>query len=310
MARLPGRALWVIRRGIESMVDTAGTREAAQVAFFTLLTFPAALLLGVWGASSALDDPGVRSDIVDGIVDVLPLTDSEGRSEVESLLDGVASGAGTLGLLGAVVLILSASGAVGALRHSTNAAWPVGEPLPYFPGKVLDVALTLFVLPVGLAALALNLIDVVPSTLGDDPLLEGAVSVALTQVVPAIASFGVFLVLYRVLPAAGASWRAAWPGALVAFLGVALVRVGTELYFRTIGDAAAIYGAIAGLLAVSISVYLLAIVAVLGANVSAQAARYPSWRAVGEAMEADPGSGNSVWADIRGIVKSLFVRQR
>lgn len=292
------------------MESTAGTREAAQVAFFTLLTFPAALLLAVWAASTILDDIGIRNDIVDGIVEALPLSESEGRSEVERLLDGVAEGAGTLGLLGAVVLILSASSAVGALRHSTNAAWPAGEPLPYFPGKVFDVGLTLVVLPVALGALALNLIDVVPDTLGDDPLLEGLVSVALTQIVPAIASFGVFLVLYRVLPAAGASWRAAWLGALVAFLGVALVRVGTELYFRTIGDAAAIYGAIAGLLAVSISVYLLAIVAVLGANVAAQAARYPNWRAVGKAMEADPGSGRSVWGDVWAILRSLFVRGR
>ena len=48
---------------------------------------------------------------------------------------------------------------------------------------------------------------------------------------------------------------------------------------------------------------------VLGANVSAQAARYPSWRAVGAAMDADPGSGNSIWGDVWGILRSLFVRR-
>jgi uncharacterized BrkB/YihY/UPF0761 family membrane protein len=92
-----------------------------------------------------------------------------------------------------------------------------------------------------------------------------------------------------------------------------LVRYGAELYFGTIGDSAAVYGAIAGLLAAAISVYLLAIVAVVGANVAAVSARHESWRAVdGEIRaeaERDDGEG-SAWADIRGMVRGLFLRAR
>jgi membrane protein len=313
MKRAPGRAWFLIRHGVESVVETAGTREAAQVAFFIMITFPAALLLVVWGASTALDDTGVREEIVDAIIDALPLSDDEGRDQVEDLLDGVAAGAGTLGLLGGLVLIWSASGALGALRHSIAAAWPSGEPLPYFQGKALDVGLTLVVAPALLAALALNLVDGIADAFSDAPLLEGLVSIAVTEVVPAVALFGVLLVLYRILPPRAGSWRSAWVGALVAFVGIVLVRYGAELYFRTIGDSAAIYGAIAGLLAAAISVYLLAIVAVVGANVAAVSARYESWREVDEEIHAeaerDDGEG-SAWADIRGMVRGLFLRAR
>jgi membrane protein len=311
--RAPGRAWFLIRHGVESVVETAGTREAAQVAFFIMITFPAALLLVVWGASTALDDTGVREEIVDAIIDALPLSDDEGRDQVEDLLDGVAAGAGTLGFLGGLVLIWSASGALGALRHSIAAAWPSGEPLPYFQGKALDVGLTLVVAPVLLAALALNLVDGIADAFSDAPLLEGLVSIAVTELVPAVALFGVLLVLYRILPPRAGSWRSAWVGALVAFVGIVLVRYGAELYFRTIGDSAAIYGAIAGLLAAAISVYLLAIVAVVGANVAAVSARYESWREVDEEIHAeaerDDGEG-SAWADIRGMVRGLFLRAR
>jgi membrane protein len=311
MRRAPARAWFLIRHGVESVIETAGTREAAQVAFFILLAFPAALLLVVWVASTVLDDISVRAEIVNGIVDAMPLSDEEGRRSVEKLLDGVANGAGTLGLIGALALIWSASGAIGSLRHSIGAAWPSGEPLPYFQGKALDVGITLFVAPALVAALGLNLIDIVPA-LGGEPVVEGLVSIVTTGIVPAIALFTVFLVLYRVLPPREASWRAAWPGAILAFAGAVLVRYGTELYFQTIGNSAAIYGAIAGLLAVAISVYLFAIVAVVGANVAAVAAAHPSWAAVDDAIRSEAEDGDddgSVWRDIWGIVRSLFLRR-
>ena len=295
------------------MVETAATREAAQVAFFIMITFPAALLLVVWAASTALDDVGVREEIVDAIIDALPLTDDEGRTQVEDLLDGVAEGAGTLGVIGGLALVWSASGAIGALRHSIGAAWPSGEPLPYFQGKALDVGLTLLVAPALLAALGLNLVDGIAGALGDDPLLEGLYSLAVTELVPAAALFGVFLVLYRVLPPGEASWRAAWPGALVAWAGAVLVRYGTELYFGTVGDTAAIYGALAALLAVSISVYLLAIVAVVGANVCAVTAEHEGWEDVDAAIateKRDDGDGDgSLRADVWGLLRSLFMRR-
>ncbi len=312
MRRAPGRAWFLIRHGVESVVQTAATREAAQVAFFILITFPAALLLVVWAASAALDDVTVRTEIIDGIIDAMPLSDEEGRKSVEGLLDGVAQGAGTLGLLGALALVWSASGAIGALRHSIGAAWPSGQPLPYFQGKALDVGLTLLVGPALLASLGLNLVDAVPHALGNDPVLEGLASFAVTVVVPALALFGVFLVLFRLLPPAETSWRAAWPGALVAFAGAIAVRYGTELYFATIGDTAAIYGAIAALLAVSISVYLLAIVAVVGANVAAVCARHQSWASVDAEIAAegeDSDGEGSILADIWGLVRSLFLRR-
>jgi uncharacterized BrkB/YihY/UPF0761 family membrane protein len=94
---------------------------------------------------------------------------------------------------------------------------------------------------------------------------------------------------------------------------VIAVRYGAELYFATIGDTAAIYGAIAGLLAVSISVYLLAIVAVVGANVAAVSARHEGWAGLDAAIAAE-GEGadgdGSLWADVWGLVRSLFLRAR
>ena len=53
----------------------AGTRDAAQVAYFLVMSFPATLLLLVWFFSALLGDDGVRQSIVDAIVEALPLAD-------------------------------------------------------------------------------------------------------------------------------------------------------------------------------------------------------------------------------------------
>ncbi|MGI8461567.1 MAG: YihY/virulence factor BrkB family protein [Solirubrobacterales bacterium] len=312
MRRAPARAWFILYHGVESVVETAGTREAAQVAFFILISFPAALLLIVWGASTLLDDIGVRSEIVDGIVEALPLADDEGRGQVEDLLDGVARGAGTLGLLGGLALIWASSGAIGALRHSIVNAWPSGDPEPYFPGKALDVGLTLLVAPLGVAALGLNLVVDVPEALIDQPAVEGLVGLLITVIVPIVAVFLIFLILFRILPTADASLRSAWPGALVALAGAGLVRVGSDLWFGSLGgESAAIYGAIASLIAASISVYLVAIVAVFGANVSALLARYPSFAAIDRAIAADAENPNPpLLGEIGRLLRSLFIRRR
>jgi uncharacterized BrkB/YihY/UPF0761 family membrane protein len=174
--------------------------------------------------------------------------------------------------------------------------------------------MTLLVVPALLASLGLNLVDPLAGAFGDEAVLEGFVSLLFTEALPAIAVFGVLLVLYRILPPADASWRAAWPGAIVAWVGAILVRYGTELYFSSIGGGAtAVYGAIGALLAISIAVYLLAIVTVVGANVSAVLARHESWRDVDAAVaaerEEDTGGG-SFRGDVGNLVRSLFLRRR
>ena len=66
--RFPARASLLLRRAAESLIDTAGTRDAAQVAYFLVMSFPAALLLLVWGFSAVLGDESLRKSIVDSIV--------------------------------------------------------------------------------------------------------------------------------------------------------------------------------------------------------------------------------------------------
>lgn len=304
MRRRAAHAWLVQRRSLDSMLETGGTRDAAQVAFFLVLSFPALLLLVVWAFSTLLGDDSVRESIVDAIVSVLPLEEGAARSDVESLLDEIAAGAGALGWISILTLLYSSSGAIGGLRHAVNEAWGERETRPYVPGKALDVGLTLVVAPLAIVALGLTLSASLANTIGDHPWIVAAAQFAVTRALPFAILFGLLMLLLRVLPEGPAGLRAAWPGALVALVGALAVRFGLSLWFSVFGDASAVYGTIGALLAAVLSVYFVAIAIVFGAHVSAQVARLPDAAAMDRALEQENGGSS-----LGGLVRGLFVRK-
>jgi membrane protein len=289
-------------RSARSMLDSAGTRDAAQVAYYLVMSFPALLLLLVWGFSTVLQDDSVRAEIVDAIMHGLPIADPSDRDQVERLLDDVAAGAGGLGWLGAVALLYAASGAIGGVRHAVNDAWGDRDTRPYVQGKALDVGLTLVVGPVLIGALGLTLSGELASSIGDSPWLVAVAQFAVTRLLPLAVLLALLTCLFVVLPVtAKATWRTAWPGALVSVLAIVAIELGAKVYFDLVGNSNAVYGTMGVLLAVVFAAYLISLAVLLGAHVSAAAGR-PA-----EEPEGPPAPLGRV---IAGAVRGLFVRDR
>ncbi len=292
----------VLERSGRSMLDSAGTRDAAQVAYYLVMAFPALLLLLVWGFSTVLQDDSVREEIVDAIMHGLPIADPSDRNQVEQLLDDVAAGAGGLGWLGAVALLYSASGAIGATRHAVNGAWGDRDTRPFAQGKALDAGLTLVVGPVLIIALGLTLSGELSSSIGDRPWLAAVAQFAVTRLLPLALLLAVLAGLFRVLPETRkATWRTAWPGALVSLLAILAIELGAEAYFSVVGDSNAVYGTMGVLLAVVFAAYLIALAVILGAHVSA---------AVGRPDEEPGGPSAGVGRAVADALRGLFVRGR
>lgn len=307
---LPTRSSLLLRRGADSVIRTAGSRDAAQVAYFLVMSFPATLLLLVWSFSAVLDDNSVRQSIVDAIVHALPLADAGDRQQVERLLDDVAAGAGSLGWIGALALLYSASGAIGALRHAVNRAWGVRDERPYLQGKALDVGLTLVVAPVLILGLGLTLSGSLADAIGDHPWIVAMAQFAVTELIPVLLLLAVLLGLFRVLPGERGRIGPACRGGLVATAGVVLVQLGAEAYYSGFGDASAVYGTLGVLLAVVFSAYLDAIAIVYGAHVAAQASLLSPAGAMDRALEEEKEHGTPVGRFLLDTLRGLFVRVR
>jgi membrane protein len=237
------------------------------------MSFPAILLLLVWGFSTVLDDPSVRQKIVDAIVHALPLANASDRRTVQALLDEIAAGAGGLGWVSVVSLMYSASGAIGALRYAVNDAFGERDTRPYVPGKALDVGVTLVAGPVLIVALGLGLSGALAGKIGDHPWLAAVAQVAVTRVLPLVLLFAVLAWLLHLLPSPRAAWRPAAAGALVGLVGVLAVQLGYGAYLALVGDSNAVYGTLGILLGLVFSAYLVGVALILAAHVCAQVAQ-------------------------------------
>jgi membrane protein len=164
-----------------------------------------------------------------------------------------------------------------ALRHAINQAWDIHERPPLLARKALDVALVLGATIV----LALSL-SVTATRRAADVLEEeegGGLVASLLDLVgdalPFVFTAGALLFLYRVLPMHRQAVREIWPGALVATLGLWLMREALELYFEELSDFGALYGSLGALMALLVFVYASALVLVFGAEFASEWARLP-----------------------------------
>lgn len=234
------------------------------------MTFPALLLLAVWVLSNIFDSPGVRNDLIEEIVDNLPIEQVEGREEIERLLDQLTQGAGGIGIATVVVLLYSSSAAIGALRHAVETANEKGLNGPWFPkNKGLDIMIMLVTLPAGLLFMSLALSRDLASIVDDSGFLTW-VSANLGGPIGLFAAGVLFYTwIFWVLNPGKTSWTSAGIGAAFTSVIIWAVWVGLRVWFDISGGGSAIYGVLAGFLGLLIFINLASMGVVMGAHVAA-----------------------------------------
>lgn len=262
-----GSAGWEV---IRSFDGSAGGRQAAQLSFYVLMTFPALLLLAVWALSNIFDSPGVRHDLIQEIVSNLPLEQVEGRREIEELLNQLTQGAGGIGVATALVLIYSSSAAIGALRHAVETANEKGLQGPPFPkNKSLDILILLVTLPAALVFISLLLSRDLASVVDD----SGFLTWVAEHLGGPLGLFGAGVIFYTwifwVLNPGKTTWSSAAVGAAFSSVVIWLVWAGLRVWFDLSGGGSAVYGVLAGFLGLLLFLNLASMGVVLGAHVAA-----------------------------------------
>ena len=274
--QLAKRVVVVTRRAVVEFVEDRGHRSAAQISFFAILSFIPLVLLLAGAFGLAFDDAAVRERIITTVFDNVPLASGDDRPRLERTVTDALEQAGRLGVLSTILLIIAASGVMGAMRHSINEAWDIEQRPPLLQRKALDVALVLG----GTSILALSVSVTVTNKLAgvvDDEGTGGGTAAALLEfagdLLPVVFVALALLFLYRVLPMNKEPLRDIWPGAVVAAAGLAIVKLGLELYFEHLADFGAIYGSLGAAMALLIFVYAAANVVVFGAEFASEWAR-------------------------------------
>jgi membrane protein len=269
--RVVDRILLALWRACVEFVDDRGHRDAAQIAFFAVLSFVPLAMLLVGSFGLFFEDAEIRGRVVEAVFENVPLSQEADRAQLEGTVGDALDNTGQLGPIAVLLLIAAASGVMGALRHAINQAWDVEKRPPLLRRKALDVALVLGAALVLVFSLSNSGIRSAAEELGD----AGWALDLVGDLLPFLFTTAVVLFLYRILPHPRPRTRDIWPGAVVAALLISLVRGALELYFEHLADFGALYGSLGALMALLIFVYAVSLVLVFGAEYASEWSRLP-----------------------------------
>ncbi|MDQ3102314.1 MAG: YihY/virulence factor BrkB family protein [Actinomycetota bacterium] len=301
------RAWALIWNSIGGISRHRGGQLAASMAYYALLSvFPTAIVLAA-AAGFVLDDPAAREDAIEFLFKELPLSETDGRGDLESLVDGVTNNSGTLGLIGGVALIISASALLSATRNSIAVIFEGEYSRGILRGKGLDLLLGLGLGLLFALSFAATILTQFEPDLGGGAL--DAVESALTatgSLLPIALSAVVFAILYRVLPVNHPRLRDVWPGVIFATFGYEVVKRAFSLYLENFSNYSAVYGSLGAVVAFMVFVYIASIVFLLGAEM---AALWPEVRAgKHDPGGDDEGPSKTFGEEVRDFLKSLVSR--
>ncbi|HZE75378.1 MAG TPA: YihY/virulence factor BrkB family protein [Gemmatimonadales bacterium] len=263
----------LLKESVRDFLDDDCPSMAAALSYYTVFSLPPLLVLLLLLLGSVLDPQDIQGTLETRI---RALMGPAGGDQIRTILAHAhRPGSGALATaLGAVALILGATGVFGQLQVALNKAWKVA-PDPqkggikqfllkraFSLGMVLGLAFVLLVslvLSALLAAFSDSLARILPEGL----------SATLLEAINFAVSFGViallFAAIFKVLPDATIAWRDVWVGA--AFTAVLFVAgkflLGVYLGHSKPGEA---FGAAGALALMFVWIYYSSMTVLLGAE--------------------------------------------
>lgn len=306
----PGRAsagLWAWRAGelgrraLGRYFGRSGPRLAAAVAYYVLLSLFPIVVLIVAIAGAVLNDPSMREDFVDALVDVLPLTEA-GADSIDAVIRGVGDNAGAVGAASAVGLLWTASGMMAALRGGlSDLTGGAASGRPFLQGKLIDLAMLVAAGLLLVASAGITIADRVAQEQVVDPLGLPGIALQVARVLlPVALAFGVLAIVLRWVPPDGPRLRDLWPAALAAAIALWALTLGFAFFVDNFGNYNVIYGSLAAVIVFLVYIYAAVNIVFLAAVLAAD-------RAEVFASRPEPG-GPGFRAELRSFLRSLVVR--
>jgi membrane protein len=251
--------------------DDKASRLAAALAYYTVISLPALIILIIDLAGTILGEDSARGHVS------LQLESLLGQKGAESVQAMIASASNAdaksswASILSAATLVFGATGVVIQLQDALNTIWDVKTKPGNFVrlfilnrilsfGMILGIGFLLLVslvVSAGLAAFSDHLGKLVPGLEFVWPAIDFSVSVILIS--------GLFALMFKYLPDADISWKGVFSGALLTSI---LFNIGKLLIGLYLGnsDISSVYGAPGSIVLILVWVYYSAQIFLLGAE--------------------------------------------
>lgn len=276
-------------RTVLSFDQDDGALMSRSIAYYALFSIFPLLLVLVSFSSFSLDSAEVQQLVQDFVESNLPVVADLVQGNIEQIL----AASGTVGIIALVGLLWSASGVFSAIYRAVNRAWGNPKSQLFWAEKLFGLAV---VLVVGLLLVATTFYSTIVSVLQSwkpsffdwQPLIEISTTSSwrwISTLLPPLVSAITFIILYRIIPKNGVTWRDVWLGGLVAGLVWEAARRLYAWYLASVASYNLIYGSVGAIIGFLLWAYLSAMILLLGAEFTA---RYSDWRQAGHPIESRP----------------------
>jgi membrane protein len=265
------RVLRFARNVFDGWLEADAFSLAATLAYYAIFSIAPLLLLAIHIASLFVERTAAVESLTNELIGLIGPT---GSDAIRQMLDAAGTGQteSWSGLVGFLVLLFAATGFVGSLQAALDRIW---EAPPAPAGVWAFIRSKLFSFTLILAAAFMLLVSLVLSTAMTA--LAGGLSASLglsegiMAIVVATVNFGlaalIFAAIFKYVPNAAVTWRAAFAGGILTAILFALGRLALAWYLGREAEASA-YGAATSLVLLLVWVYYSAQILFLGAQFS------------------------------------------
>ena len=272
-------------RTFKEMNNDDGPHLAAGIAYYTILSlFP--LILGLLALASFFISPQTANDwMMDFFRQNLPTS----TDLLEQNLDNIYRFRSVAGLGSLVALFWTASNMFAAMSRSVNRAWDIHQNRPFLVQKARHLTMAvatglLMPLSVAVAASRAFIDDLVPGVVEAIPFLQSIGSMVITSFLSFLGALVVFSLIYKYMPNTRTSWSYILPGAILAAFLFEVAKHAFIIYLNNFANYQNIYGSLASVIILLVWIYYLALILVLGAELSSEYIRMRRGLSEGEKL--------------------------
>lgn len=272
---LSGGSLGIMKDAFQRFNEARASQAAAAMAYYALFSLFPLLLALVAAWSFVLEREQAFQQVVGFVTEAIPIS----QALIEKNIQRVLELRGAVGLVGLLGLLWSGMGAFEVLANNINRAWPGAEPRSFLERRLVALgmvgvlsALLAFSL---ISTTVLNLLPQLQVPLWDSvSIYETPLWGALSNFIPWLFTFLLFLALYLWVPNIEVERRVAFWGALVAALAWEVAANGLAWYLRSgLVRYELVYGSLGAVVALMLWIYWSSWIALFGAHLSAAIAQ-------------------------------------
>src|SRR6266540_1126505 len=266
--QLSGDRFSILRTAVRTFAEKQAAQASAGLAYYALFSIFPLLLVFVAGGSYFLDRSKVFDMVTQFVQQALPIS----KEAINENLHDILEERGTAGILSLLTLLWSGSGMFTSLAYNINLAWPRASRRNFLQNRLVGLWMILGLISLIVLSLILSWIT---NRLPFMHITNASPSdVVLLRVISGFGSwlmiFLVFLTLYHWIPTLRVKWSATFWGALIASLTWKAVTAGFTLYVNSnFGRYQLVYGSLGAMVAFLFLVYIISLITLFGAHLSA-----------------------------------------